>query len=129
MELPDEMTYGESYGPAMNVQTEEEAREYFGALVRRNVRLTGNSDEEATRIERINVGYWSGYYDSDTMARVHALYGFGHPIFGTTEPTPEKALAAGQAMGELAKATDSARINVEAFGRAWQAAQGDIENR
>jgi hypothetical protein len=127
MELPDDMTYGESYNPAMQVTTVEEARAYFAALVRRNIRVTGNSDAEAERVERINVGYWSGYFDEETRARVHALYGFGHPIFGTQAVTPERAVAAGQAMAALSQATDDAAVNVEAFGRAWRAAAKDPE--
>jgi hypothetical protein len=29
-----------------------------------------------------NVGYLSGYYDPDTMARVQRLFGVVHPVFG-----------------------------------------------
>jgi hypothetical protein len=127
-ELPDEMTYGESYGPAMRVQTPEEARDYFYALVRRNMRVTGNDWAEAERVERINVGYWSGYYDSATAARVHALYGFGHPIFGTTRPTAEEAVAAGKAFAALSEATRDGSVAIEAFGRAVQSA-AEVANR
>ena len=118
MELPDKMTYGESYTPAMSVHTPEEAREYFAALVRRNIRITGNSDAEAERIERINVGYWSGYFDETTRIRVHALYGFGHPIFGTIIPPTEVAFDAGRALATLTEAIGGVTVNIEAFGRA-----------
>lgn len=100
MEFPDRMTYGEAYGPAMEVTTREEAQAYFEALVVRCMRINHVPREHAERIERSNVGYWTGYYDSETRARCHELYGFGHPIFGTETPTPEEAFAAGVAMAE-----------------------------
>ena len=100
MELPDRMTYGEAYGPAMEVKTPEEAAAYFEALVVRSMRINKVSRAEAERVERSNVGYWTGYYDSETRVRCHELYGFGHPIFGTETPTPDEAFAAGVAMAE-----------------------------
>ena len=119
-ELRDEGTYGSIYGPAMDVQTEEEAKAYFAALVRRHIRLTGDSDEEATRVERINVGYYAGYYDADTRQRVYSLYGFGHPFFGRMEASPDQLLNAGKAYATLSQASDEGVSDIEAFGRAVQ---------
>jgi hypothetical protein len=128
-ELPDKATYGQLYGPAMEVQTEDEAQEYFAVLVRRNARITGNSDQEATRIERINVGYFAGYYDRDTADRVYRLYGFGHPIFGTTRPTFEQGINAGRALMTLSQAVDELKPDIEAFGRAIQQGMRRVEDR
>ena len=116
MNLPDEMTYGESYGPPMQIVDQAEADAYFRALVERNIRLTGNSDAEAERIERVNLGYWAGYYDAETAQRVERLYGAAHPIFGSTRPIPERAIDAGAAMAALTQAIGGAAVDFEALG-------------
>ena len=96
-EWPEKMTYGEKYDPAMKVQTQEEAAAYFERCVTHTMRF-GKTRQEAESIERSNIGYFAGYYDSKTAARVYRLYGFGHPIFGTTQPTPDEAFEAGKRM-------------------------------
>lgn len=40
--------------------------------------------EEAERVERFNIGYWTGYYDSATAARVQRLFRCEHPFFGSS---------------------------------------------
>lgn len=89
------MSIGEKYSPAMEVETIEEAQAYFEECVQHTMSF-GKTREEAEGIERINIGYYAGYHDRETIARVQKLYGFGHPIFGTSEPTPEEALQAGK---------------------------------
>ena len=91
MELPDEMTYGEAYGPAMGITQQEKAAEYLEALILRHMRLLGCGREEATRIEKTNLGYWAGYYDKETAQRVYQLFSCQHPIFGTSWPSPKEA--------------------------------------
>jgi hypothetical protein len=61
--------------------------------------------EAAERLERVNLGYFAGYYDTETAQRVLTLFKAAHPIFGTVAPTPEQALEAGYrlGMGEAAK--------------------------
>lgn len=71
---PLKMTIGEAYGPAMEMTEQEDADEYFKALVVRNILLTGNTEERAAEIERVNLSYYSGYYDYGTMARVNRLF-------------------------------------------------------
>lgn len=99
MKLPDRMTIGEAYQPAMKMQTQEEATEYFEALVERHMRCFGKSREEAESIEKQNLGYFAGYYDLETRERVERLFLCAHPIFGPIAvmgmPTPEEALRAG----------------------------------
>jgi hypothetical protein len=65
--------------------------------------------EEAERNCRSNLGYYAGYYDAETMARVQRLFKCVHPVFGKVEseedlPSPEEAFAMGQKAGEEAKA-------------------------
>ena len=100
MRFPKKMTHGEKYGPAMEITDAKEASEYFEACVRHCMGF-GKSREEAERIERGNLGYWAGYYDSTTRARVERAFKCAHPIFGAIEtcgkPTPEEAIEAGKA--------------------------------
>lgn len=97
--MKSEITFGEKYGPAMDVQTQEEAAAYFEECVQHTM-SHGKDRAEAERIERINIGYWTGYYDNATAARVQQLFGVGHPIFGTTKPTVQEALDAGVKMAK-----------------------------
>lgn len=97
--LRDGMTIGEAYGPAMNITDQQEANEYFEALVQNNMKH-GNSREKAESIERQNLGYYAGYYDNATRERVEQLFICAHPIFGSITdngaPTTEQALEAGR---------------------------------
>lgn len=100
--LPDNMTIGEAYGPAMEITDQQKANEYFEALVQNNMKH-GNSREEAESIERQNLGYYAGYYDNATRERVEMLFNCEHPVFGPIAdngaPTPEEALEAGRRKG------------------------------
>lgn len=49
---------------------------------------------------RSNIGYISGYYSSETAARILEIFDTSHPIFGTTRPSPEEAFEAGKKLGE-----------------------------
>jgi hypothetical protein len=82
MKLPDKMTYGEAYDPAMKITDPDEASEYFEALVERSMRLFGKSREQAEADERSSIGYWTGYHDNETAVRVQKLFDCAHPIIG-----------------------------------------------
>lgn len=97
--MKDKITIGDKYGPAMQVQTEEEAQVYFELCVEHTMRF-GKSREEAEEIERQNIGYFAGYYSPETMARVNKLFKTVHPILGTSDPSPEEAFEAGLAMAK-----------------------------
>lgn len=72
------LTYGETLGPAMSAQDEEEAREVWGALVEYEQRHHSGEDVEG-RILR-NIGYYAGYYGEEERARAYRFYGTSHPI-------------------------------------------------
>ena len=93
--FPKNLTYAEAYRPAMEITDPQDAKEYFEALVTRQIMHCGKTRVEAEKIERSNLGYWAGYYDRETAVRVLKLFGAAHPIFGTHEPTPEEALQTG----------------------------------
>jgi hypothetical protein len=83
--IPDQVTIGEKYGPAMAITEPEAAREYFEACVEQHQRRKpGTTREEAERIERQNLGYYAGYYNVHTQERVDRLFGAAHPVFGST---------------------------------------------
>jgi hypothetical protein len=43
-----------------------------------------------------NVGYLAGYYGEETRKRIYDWFQTAHPIFGTSTPTADEALRAGQ---------------------------------
>ena len=65
-------------------ETPEEAREFMRIYRREEVHADAN------------IGYLSGYYDSKNMRRIQEWFQVAHPIFGTSQPSPEEALEAGK---------------------------------
>jgi hypothetical protein len=98
-ENKDTLTYGEALKPAMEIRDKGEAQQYlsdYAAYIQKFI------DEEAdpkgrtaTQIAKINIGYFAGYYSSETSARIYELFETVHPIFGKSHPTPEEAIKAG----------------------------------
>jgi hypothetical protein len=93
--LPAKITIGEKYGHAMKITTVAEATAYFEKCVQHCMSRWDKSRDEAEQIERANIGYYAGYYDAETAARVLELFGAAHPIFGTRRPTAIEAISAG----------------------------------
>jgi hypothetical protein len=98
------LTYGEALGPAMKITDSDDAAQYLAAYVaylEPHVRRDRADGKTAAEIARINLGYYAGYYDSDTRERVERLFSCAHPVFGRASagaPTAAEALAAGKAM-------------------------------
>lgn len=99
MQLPDKMTIGEAFGPAMEITDTAKADEYFAALVERNMRVFDQTRERAEADTKSSLGYYAGYYDSETRERVERLFNCSHPVFGSIAkvgaPTTEEAFQAG----------------------------------
>jgi hypothetical protein len=98
-------TYGETLGPAMEITEQSEADAYLEALVDRAISLFGQSREEATRIQKQNIGYYAGYYSDAVRERVERLFKCSHPVFGKIsehKPTPEEAFKKGVEIGKSA---------------------------
>lgn len=97
-----ESTFGDLLHPAMEIKGQAEADAYFKKLVDYSMTFWGHSREEAERINKSNLGYFAGYYDSETRERVERLFHCSHPVFGSIAekgtPTPEEALEAGKRM-------------------------------
>jgi len=99
--MPDKITMGDKYRPAMEMTDPKEAKKYFELCVEHTMRF-GKSREEAESIERQNLGYFAGYYDHDTRLRVERLFNCVHPILGAAIehiPTSEEAFKAGLKLG------------------------------
>lgn len=108
-ELPEKATWGELYGPAMEMTDPVKAAEYLNALIQRNMKYFGDTEEEATEVVKQNLGYYAGYYSNDTMIRVQELFDCVHPVFGKIEgeadlPTPEEAFQSGKDLASKAGA-------------------------
>ena len=102
MTLPDDITIGEKYGPAMKIEDQAEADAYFETLVEHHMRF-GHARDAAEARERWNLGYYAGYFDNETRERVERLFGCAHPIFGPISegaPTPEEAFEMGRKRAE-----------------------------
>ena len=74
-------TYGEMYGPAMEITDQAQADEYFASLVA-EVTAAGKTQVEAETLVRTNLGYWAGYYSEGVRKRVEDLYSAVHPVLG-----------------------------------------------
>jgi hypothetical protein len=80
--FPDEITISDKYGPAMGIHDAADAAGYFERCVEHTMRFNGNTREKAEQIERSNLGYYAGYYDTETQKRVQKLFNCVHPVFG-----------------------------------------------
>lgn len=67
------ISIGEKYGPAMEIKEQAAADAYFEECVQHCI-SHGHTRQEAEQIERSNLGYYAGYYDSDTRRRIEALF-------------------------------------------------------
>ena len=101
--LPEKMTIGEKYDPAMKITDQAEADAYFQLCVDHSMTYHRKTREEAEALERTNLGYYAGYGSSETRERVERLFRCSHPAFGSIAkvgaPTTEEALEIGRAMG------------------------------
>ena len=94
--LPDKVTIGDKYRPAMEITEQAAADAYFEECVEHVMRICSLTREEAEKCERSNLGYFAGYYDHEMRARVERLFKCAHPVFGAIAdkgaPTAEEAL-------------------------------------
>lgn len=72
--------FSDLYNKAMCIKDQQEADQYFRLLVEQ---VEGKSEDEAEALVRYNLGYWAGYFDHETRARVEKLYDAPHPVLGS----------------------------------------------
>ena len=98
------LTFGECLDPAMEVETEEQARAYLDGYVGHIMRVRDSDEpvthEKALEIAKAIIGWWTGYQDAATAERVMRLFDCAHPIFGHARPDAAEAFAAGKRMAE-----------------------------
>lgn len=102
------LTYGECLGPAMEITDPEDARQYLAEYIKYTQTFLDKEPREddmsAEQICKTNLGYYAGYYDSETRRRVEELFTCSHPIFGSIknngQPTPEEAFESGRKSSE-----------------------------
>lgn len=87
-----ETTFGEKYGPAMTVKTQEDADAYFNRCVEHTM-LFGKTREQAETIERHNLGYWAGHYGAEVRERIERLFKCKHPVFGAIAEKGQPSVA------------------------------------
>lgn len=103
-------TLGDRYGAAMEVQTPEDAQRIFERLVTTSMTAGNRTREAAERLERQNLGYYSGYYNLETQRRVERLFSAAHPVFGPTsgpQLTADEVVRAGVRAGERSRRSES----------------------
>lgn len=93
---------------AIKVEDQDAADLIFERMIWECMGENGGMDrEEAIATLKDNLGYFAGYYDNDTRARVEKLYRCAHPVFGpiatVKPPTPDEALQLGRLSGEKGK--------------------------
>ena len=78
------LTYGECLSPAMEITNSEDAEQYLNdyiAFIQKSLDAEPRTNNmSASDIARHNLGYFSGYYDSEISERVKKLFGCKHPI-------------------------------------------------
>jgi hypothetical protein len=87
---------------AMEITTQEEANTLFEELVVETM-AEHPEREAAESVVRAALGYFAGYYDHETRARVEHLFQCEHPILGAVKngvPLPEEIFRLGMKMGE-----------------------------
>lgn len=107
------LTYGECLGPAMKITEASDAEQYledYVAFIQAGLDKHPREDGMPAKvIAATNLGYYAGYYDNETRARVERLFHCSHPIFGAIAskgaPTSEEAFETGKRMAEKAKAS------------------------
>ncbi len=87
--------------PMMEIKDKEEAIKYFHDYSTFLYAIGPNISniEEAEKIARKNIGYYTGYFTHEERARVEDLYECEHPIFGSIKemgvPTPTESMQCG----------------------------------
>jgi hypothetical protein len=109
---------GDLYGPAMNIQTEEEATSYMVALTHWSARHWGGDYKALWDRHLSNIGYFAGYFDEATRARVEKVFKAKHPIFGSANlPVTEAGIAFAYGGVEAAREVMAEERKKESHGR------------
>ena len=97
------LTIEQALAPAMKITDPQEAQQYLKDYVEYLDKWAKTAPfKEGTTAESVakaNLGYYAGYYDDETRARIEKLFSCTHPVFGSIEkngvPTSEEAFQTG----------------------------------
>lgn len=99
------------YRDVCEAKTQDEMVRRFEALLNEVAEKHGGTPESHRPTQLSNVGYFSGYYSSETAKRVLDWLGATHPFFGTAHAhatlKAEDAFKAGLALGRTAHTTNT----------------------
>lgn len=102
-----------TYADVCESKSKEEMVQRFDAMLNELCAREGGTPESYRLNELSNIGYWTGYYSSDTAKRVRDWLGATHPIFGTSHAdgtlTSQQAFEAGESLGKSARARQASR--------------------
>jgi hypothetical protein len=101
-DFPRRVNSADKYGRAFEITDQKDADKFLERCVRHCMRF-GRTRDEATVIERANIGYFGGYVGRTEQLRAYKLFNTEHPIFGLSQPEPELAFKAGAVIGEAMK--------------------------
>lgn len=116
-----ELTTSDCLDQAMKIKDQKEADQYLKDYIEYMMDNTKMTKEECDRIlagdimtfeaiAKYNIGYWAGYQDEETRARIEKLFDCEHPMFGKISelgiPTPEEAFECGKTRKTLKEIRD-----------------------
>lgn len=90
------------YSDICEAKGKRQMRARFAVLLTEISAKFGGSPRSHESIQLNNVGYFAGYYDHATRARVQKWLNAVHPIFGRTFPSAKQAFEAGKRIGRKA---------------------------
>jgi hypothetical protein len=93
------------YTEICEAKSKEQMRALFAQHLKDCAEKFGGTPESHRAIQLSNVGYFSGYYSSETAKNILEWLGAAHPIFGASHASgtlkPEEAFKAGVTMGQF----------------------------
>ena len=107
---PDTMTIGQLIGAVLAVDTEADARRFFGGYLawQRTQRQAPGTTPE--RVVLSNIGWCFGEGMPDArVAMWRRVCDAAHPVFGTSRPTADEALRAGLELGAALRRKEDGR--------------------
>lgn len=99
MKHKKKLNINQKYSPITKITTKEKASEYLETLIQYNMKESNHTYEEAKKIEKENIGYWTGYENDEIAKRIMELFECEHPILGQNRD-PHFAFEKGKKLGE-----------------------------
>ncbi len=97
------LTFHESLEPAMSITEHSDADQYlkdYIAYIQKRLNKESRQDNAtAEQIAKVNLGYYAGYFNTETRIRIEKLFHCEHPFFGKAidhEVSPEEAFEKGK---------------------------------